>query len=206
MLLALYLHFAEAGWAPLCQVAVPEPGTVAADGTWTGRTRRLDMLCTRPSSVPALGPLERLAVEVKVTRQDFRLDVANPGKQAAAHWLAHRHTYAVPAGLVAVGEVPAESGLLYVHEAMAGPRAVTVLDWQREAPVTPVGSDSDLAWLTLLYARRAADAEARMNGFTFTAQSYGDNPADLHAAIEILRGELFAVQRKLARQEGESVA
>ncbi len=77
------------------------------------------------------GDIERLAIEIKVTRADFVQDVGNPDKQAPWRELAHRHAYAVPAGLVRPDEVPPGSGLIAVT---FRPDGYTSTRFQRNAP------------------------------------------------------------------------
>jgi hypothetical protein len=70
------------------------------------RQRRVDVLAVRAARKPRIGPVELLAVEIKVTRADFLADVRDPHKQARWRDLTHRMAYAVPEGLVKADEVP----------------------------------------------------------------------------------------------------
>lgn len=57
---------------------------------------------------------ERVAIEIKVSRGDYRSEVARPQKRAAAMLLSNRFYFAVPHGLVRVEEVPVDCGLIEV--------------------------------------------------------------------------------------------
>lgn len=50
--------------------------------------------------------------EVKVSRADFLSDVANPKKRASYSQIAEMVYYAAPAGMIKLGEVPDECGLV----------------------------------------------------------------------------------------------
>lgn len=78
-----------------------------------GKIRAIDVLLVhnwRSGKVP----YERIAVEVKISRADFRRDT--PAKRAPWEALVHRFAYAVPAGLVTVDEVPSGCWLIEVSE------------------------------------------------------------------------------------------
>jgi outer membrane murein-binding lipoprotein Lpp len=128
------------------------------------RERRIDALLLRMADVD--GGIERLAIEVKVSRADFLADVRNPAKQAPWRAIAHRHAYAVPAGLVSEQEVPGDSGLIVVRPAEWGPGTVK---FARRAPsITghqpgplPLKNVMDAFW-------RAGRAEALMKGLLNT--------------------------------------
>lgn len=134
------------------------------------------------------GGLDRLAIEIKVSRPDFLNDVRNPDKQAPWRTLAHRHAYAVPAGLVSVGEVPAASGLLVV----GGMNRPSTVSWERRAPRSATARPLTLSQqLDAFY--RWSRAEAAAMGLSGARTADTDDPAELRLEIARLRGEL---QRK----------
>lgn len=119
MLAWLWRHYRQQSWAAIPQVTVAMNDLgLAGNGLARGdaaKDRRIDMLLLRKArNVEKYGPLESMAIEVKVTRADFMSDVRNPDKQAPWRSAASRHAYAVPAGLVKAEETPAGSGLLWV--------------------------------------------------------------------------------------------
>lgn len=73
---------------------------------------RIDLFAmdTRPSK-----SFRRIAYEVKVSIADFRSEVNNPDKRAAAMAVTNQFTFAVPEGLViAPADVPDDCGLVVV--------------------------------------------------------------------------------------------
>lgn len=58
-------------------------------------------------------PIERLAIEVKVSRSDYRNET--DAKRAASWQIAHRCLYAAPAGLIDPDTLPSGWGLVEVH-------------------------------------------------------------------------------------------
>ncbi|MCK9795944.1 hypothetical protein M1843_19535 [Isoptericola sp. 4D.3] len=85
-----------------------------ADREAGSRRRVIDFLHLRLESESG-GPGEVVAVEVKISRSDFRSEVRNPGKQRPWVDASFEHYFAVPAGLVSPEEVPATSGLIEVE-------------------------------------------------------------------------------------------
>jgi len=81
-----------------------------------GGTRRIDAFAL------ALWPSKRflrVAYEIKVSRQDWLNEIANPIKRAQAWYLSHEFWFACAAGIVERGdwrEDMAGCGLLYVYE------------------------------------------------------------------------------------------
>lgn len=129
---ALWLHFTGSSWAPISEVTITPPGARDLQyGDPRATPRRIDMLMVRSARKPERdGAIDRLAVEIKVSRADFLSDIAVPEKQAPWREFANRHAYAAPAGLIKVEELPEGSGLLEITEAAWG-RAVT---WVKRAP------------------------------------------------------------------------
>lgn len=133
------------------------------------------------------GGIERVAIEIKVTRGDFLADIRDPDKQAPWRAMAERHAYCVPRGLVELHEVPATSGLLEV--VCDGARVM----WARKAP--RVVSPQPLPLAVLLDAfYRWSRAEAVTRGLD-QAGRVGDD-------IETVRAELARVRHQLELAEG----
>jgi hypothetical protein len=57
-----------------------------------------------------------VAYEIKVSRADFRHEIAQPRKRELALRFSHQFFFATPAGLVQVSELPPECGLVEVDE------------------------------------------------------------------------------------------
>lgn len=72
--------------------------------------------------------LRKTAFEVKVSRSDFKRELAQPDKRLAAMGVSNEFYFVVPATLVEPSEVPEGCGLLWVdvsgrlHEQKAAPR------------------------------------------------------------------------------------
>lgn len=95
---------------------------------------------------------ERLAIEVKVSIQDYRNETDE--KRAPAEASAHRCAYAAPAGLIDPATLPPGWGLIEVSDAV--PRMV----WRKHAVRrTPT---CDLDYLVTAGFRRASRAEERI--------------------------------------------
>jgi hypothetical protein len=189
---ALWRHYASAGWAVLTEVSI-------SDGSETyARDRRIDVLCVRKAKRRGLGPIELLAIEVKVTRSDFLSDVKRPEKQAPWRALAHRHAYAVPAGLVSPEEVPAGSFLITVDDGIAGWDKVRAPRTSVEVKVPTIPSRLLMA---LLF--RLSTAEANAKGLNPHVGQHGDE-AEMRAKIQRLTQERDAAQT--ARRRAEDVS
>lgn len=172
---ALWTHFAQQSWAVLFEF-----GARAKDHKESGR--RIDVLAARPARRMGLGPVELLAIEVKVTRADFLQDVRRPEKQAAWKRTAHRHAYAVPKGLVTKDEVPDECGLIEVE---VGETHSTV-GWTKRPPYTD--TDAIPGWLISNVMLRCSWAEGQMKGYSGVS-TYDRDGSD---TVESLRARLRA--------------
>lgn len=169
--------------------ATPRPGpTVASMLAAPGPAALFDQ--PKPKAAPTTddGGIERLAIEVKVSRSDFLQDIRNPDKQAPWRALAHRHAYAVPEGLVSVGEVPADSGLIVVGHAPT--RFAAPVKFARKAPRAahevgrlPVANIMDAFY-------RAARLEAQVKGYSYDVERIDGDAETLRAEVERLRHEL----------------
>ena len=90
---------------------------------------------------------ERIAYEVKVSRTDFKREIANPDKRVPAKRLANRFVFATPAGLIRDGELPDDCGLLEV-DPDGTPRLVVK---------GPYWETKDPTWNMVAVALRRAD-------------------------------------------------
>uniref|UniRef100_UPI003F494991 hypothetical protein n=1 Tax=Nonomuraea sp. CA-251285 TaxID=3240002 RepID=UPI003F494991 len=185
---ALYRHFVWQSWWPLTQVTVNDPAhrrTEPLDPARSKTFRRIDMLMFRTPRKEGLGQVEMLAIEIKTARPDLLADVRDPGKQAAWREVAHRHAYAIPAGLADPREIPAASGVITLDSNLG-------LKWARRAPYSTTAPDLP-AQLVIALAARASQAEARLKGLSSDAS---DDMEGMRAELEQLRREA----RKLADQ------
>lgn len=203
---ALYRHF-SGKWAVLPEVtarpvySTPEPVT---DGglfpryhqNMVQKARRIDLLLLRTAAVD--GGIERLAVEIKVTRADFFSDVRNPEKQAPWRALAHRHTYAVPEGLVDVADVPAASGLITFRRS----DGYTYGQWIRLAKRPAGHNPGPLPLPHLMDAFwRAGRAEARLRGYSGEREARTDDVTALRAQVAKLTHDLELANNRLCREQ-----
>jgi hypothetical protein len=131
-----------------------------------------------------------MAIEIKVTRQDFLNDVRNPDKQAPWRGIAHRHAYAVPEGLVAENEVPAGSGLLVVRRVKWG--GGFTVRWARHAKKPTGHAPGPLPLAIQLDAfYRAGRGWAKLKGHDAAAsQPVADDDS------EALRAEVLRLQHE----------
>lgn len=59
---------------------------------------------------------ERIAYEVKVSRADFLQEIKNPDKRQQALSVSNYYYFVTPVGLITLGELPEECGLIEVKE------------------------------------------------------------------------------------------
>ncbi len=85
----------------------------------------------------------RIAFEIKVSRADFRHEIARPDKRACALTLANYFYFATPQGLVKPEEIPEECGLIEIKP--TGGRIVTVRAPFREVDPLPTRFVASLA-------------------------------------------------------------
>lgn len=147
------------GWGVLREVSIDDltpPGTKAKRRP---SLRRIDYLLMRISrrSQPRH---ERIALEVKVTRSDFKRDT--DAKRAAWFSVADRFAYVAPAGMIQPEELPAGCGLMEYHpEAIFGS---DVLKWKVLAPKKaepPIPFDTQFFAYLFGRASRAEEALRR---------------------------------------------
>ena len=157
-------------WAFLTQTALRCPG---------GRTmneRTIDAFLVRTWSGGAHGH-ERIAVEVKVTRVNYRNDTDL--KRAPAEASAHRCTYAAPVGLIDPDTLPDGWGLIEVARDDHGRLSAR---WRKRALRRTPTADPD--YLIAAGFRRASRAEERIRRGESTAAEV----VSLRAEVESLRG------------------
>ena len=112
------------GWAALREVTIAD----AVGGRGVPKSRRIDMLLMRTGrNAPRH---ERIALEIKVSRSDFKRDTAE--KRRAWFDVADRFAYVAPVGMIAKSEVPAGCGLIE-YDGSKG-RAGAQLKWTVLAP------------------------------------------------------------------------
>jgi hypothetical protein len=209
MLAWLWRHFAAQSW-----IGIPQVTVAMNDLSWNGvgsrgtrnwellhaggsaedhKDRRIDLLLARKAPNPEkYGPLETLAVEVKVTRADFQSDVRNPDKQAPWRSAASRHVYAVPAGLVQADECPAGSGLLWLRPP-AYKGGMATVEWVVRAPSIPDHKPPLPFRVLLNMLHRVSAHEAVTRGWA--------EPTPGERTAEDLRGELVAARKALGKAE-----
>jgi hypothetical protein len=142
---ALDARYGQTGThALLTQVQVPVPVALLTQLPVPVRGRIIDVL------VLASDPNQRIAIEVKVSRADYRSET--DAKRAASWQIAHRCLYAAPAGLIDPASLPDGWGLYEVHETAD---AVLVEQGREHQPVIGADLFTDLA---LLRCAAAEDA------------------------------------------------
>jgi hypothetical protein len=161
------------------------------------RRRQIDVLTVTRARKAGIGPLDLLAIEIKVSRGDFFTDVREPAKQARWREVAQRHAYAVPEGLVRPDEVPADSGLLTVTPGTSGSYRYDV-NWSVRARY-PERAPQIPAWLTLGLAYRMSAAEAKLRGFAFETRDAGESAEDMRAALAKARADMELLRKERDR-------
>jgi hypothetical protein len=163
------------------------------------RRRRIDALVVQRARKKGVGPIDLLAVEIKVSRADFLADLREPQKQAPWREVAHRHAYAAPVGLIGREEVPAGSGLLTVEKR----RQWWDATWAVRAPYTDALEVPP--WLTLAFAHRLSAAEGKIRGLSSdTRDSDGQTTEDLRAALTAARKRADLLDGQLERARSEA--
>src|SRR5579862_2430119 len=137
----------------LLQSTYPEPewATFAElrAGTGYSNDQRLDLF------VLNLWPSKQyrsLAIEVKVSRSDFKRELKDPGKRVFAETVAHECYFAVPVGLVRKDEIPEGWGL---YEVTRGGIRTAKMATQRTPAPWPMSFMASLA-------RQSADRTPRL--------------------------------------------
>jgi hypothetical protein len=205
---ALYWHFAGR-CAVLFEVATDARQEQldlpsAARGVTRWSRRRIDVLAVSRARRAGIGPVDLLAIEIKVSRSDFLTELRNPAKQARWREVAHRHAFAVPDGLVRPEEIPAGSGLLAVtppppHGYRYGVRWSLRTRHDGNTPPIP-------AWLVLAFAYRSSAAEAKLLGISPDSSHAGESIEDLRAALIAERAHAGRLAAKLSRTADEAAA
>lgn len=182
---------AQEEWAFLTQVLLraPDPrfAHLATQNHWTTNQRKIDVLLVR-NWAGGKQRHERVAIEVKVTRADYRSETDL--KRGPAEAAAHRCAYAAPAGLIDPATLPEGWGLIEVSE---DGRTTWKVKAVRRVPT------ADLDYLISAGFRRASRAEEKIRrGETEAAQI-----AALRAENQRLKGmterAVEARDREMAR-------
>lgn len=200
---ALWKHYAGR-YAVLFEVSTntyPEVTPIAGEPPMrTYHRRQIDMLTVSTARRKGIGPLDLLAVEIKVSRGDFLSDARNPAKQAPWREVAHRHAYAAPAGMIRPEEIPAGSGLLEVAPGTSP--GYWAVNWKVRARYgeTP---PSLPGWLTLTLAYRMSRAEAKLRGLSGDTRDV-ESAEDLRGALVKARADLEGVRGKYLRARDEA--
>jgi hypothetical protein len=167
------------------------------------RRRRIDVLTVNNARKTGIGPLDLLAIEIKVSRGDFFADIREPEKQARWREVAHRHAYAVPAGLVQPEEVPAGSGLMVISRSPFPGAYRYEVHWRTRARYAETPSIP--AWLTLAFAYRMSAAEAKLRGLAGVTGDVADvSMDDLRAALASTRERNKLLSTQLDRALSEA--
>lgn len=93
--------------------------------------RRIDFLVI--DCAPSRGN-KIIAYEVKISRSDFRQDVANEKKQRGAKLYSNEFYFIAPKGVIPQDEVPDWAGLQEIHEVAAGERTYLSISTVIKAP------------------------------------------------------------------------
>lgn len=207
MLRWLSAHYRGQGWAAIPQVTVAAHDLVATgntlavpEGVTDIRDRRIDLLIARRAkNEERCGPLETMAIEVKVSRADFLSDIKDPSKQAPWRQAATRHAYAVPAGLVMPEEVPEGSGLVWLSPP-AYAHGMPTVEWVTRAPFIP-GHKPRLPFRVLIAVlHRLSTFECSTRGW-FESQVGQKSEQDLRAELAAARLALERAERTNDRNE-----
>lgn len=181
-------------WAFLTQVPLRCQREGYADETalnaWTANERTIDVLLTRNWSGGKHGH-ERLAIEVKVTKADYRNET--PAKRAPAEASAHRCAYAAPAGIIDPETLPNGWGLIEVH-----PDGTAT--WRKNATRRTPRADMD--YLVSAGFRRASRAEEKIR----RGGSAATEVVSLRAEVESLRGVALRATEARDREMGRAKA
>lgn len=176
---SLRLRYAAPRWAFLEQVA---------NGTGFGASRWIDGFAL--SLWPSMG-FEAHAIEVKVSRSDWRRELAAPEKMDAIGKQCHRVWLAAPVGVLPVDEVPTMWGILEVEDPTKPPTVVC----QAERLAAPEPSWSFVAAIL----RRASEAAERPTDVVPSDEIDARVEAEIKARIaDALQHHDRATQRELA--------
>lgn len=180
-------------WSLLTEVPLRAPRVSGTTEGYWSNTRTIDVLLTR-NWTSGVGH-RRIAVEVKVSRSDYRNETDL--KRAPAERAAHQTFYATPAGLIDPVDLPPGWGLVEVYPDDAAYAAGTGRPLGTGAGRCRVRRRAvervpacDLDYLVAAAMRRASRAEERIRR--------GEDDA---AAVPALRAEVESLAAKLARRD-----
>lgn len=118
--------------------------------------RRIDMLLVSHKRSGTKVPNERIALEIKVTRADFKRDTEE--KRAAWRAVTDKFAYVAPAGMIKVEELPEGCGLIEYDPTRAWDR----LKWKKKAPLSIVEERRFHPNFMHYLMSRLHDAEAKL--------------------------------------------
>lgn len=139
---------------------------------------------------------ERIAYEIKVSRQDFKRELSEPMKRKPALYISNKFYFVTPPGLIAPALIPPEAGLMET----TGDKELKVIvpAPQRESYPAPWGTVAMMGRRALeetKHARRVMKA-AREAAEKYAAGN--STPEELHRALKGLHVDLvFAAHREL---------
>lgn len=196
-------------WSMLTEVELRVPKARAyAVGHFGSNHRRIDVLLIRAwSAVKGKGMTtghERIAVEVKVSRSDYRNET--DAKRAPAWASAHRCYYAAPAGIIAPETLPDGWGLIEVYEtpeamqaAGSGTGRPMPGNCRMRTPAERHAPTCDLDHLVSSVARIGSRHAERVR------RNHDDDPgaviANLRAEVERLSGQLARAKDAVYREK-----
>jgi len=152
-------------WAVLRELSLYDPDAVVQnkgkrryDPEREVERRRIDMLLINLKRRGVKIPNERVALEIKVTRADFKRDT----EEKRRAWMAHadRFAYVTPAGLITKDELPAGCGLIEYHPDVifGGDR----LKWRVNAPYKKEKAQDFDQNFVIYLANRLSNAEQQL--------------------------------------------
>lgn len=178
-------------WAFLTQVLLraPDPrfAHLGKQTHWTTNERKIDVLLVRNWAGGKQGH-ERIAIEVKVTRADYRSETDL--KRGPAEASAHRCAYAAPAGIIDPATLPDGWGLIEVAE---DGKAKWVVRATRRVPT------ADLDYLVSAGFRRASRAEEKIRRGEEDAAEIAALRAEAQRLKGIAERAVEARNREMAR-------
>jgi hypothetical protein len=172
-------------WAFLTQVLLRAPNPLYAHlftgdqprSKWVANERKIDVLLVRNWSGGKQGH-ERIAIEIKVTRADYRNDTDL--KRGPAEASAHRCFYAAPVGLIDPATLPEGWGLIEITD--DDTVTWTVKATRRDPTIVSVPGGTD--YLISAGFRRASRAEEKIR----RGETDATEVATLRAENERLKG------------------
>lgn len=192
-------------WSLFTEVPLRHP-KAKPDGTlhkgyWGLNERTIDVFLVR--NWTSEHGHERLAIEVKISRSDYRNETDE--KRAPAEHAAHRTVYAAPAGLIDPAALHPGWGLIEVHETDQDARKAKGAQvggggrctWRVKA--TRRTPDCDLDYLVAAIARKGARATERLRRGADQVALVPSLQADVERLTTMLQRRDEALARETAR-------